>query len=147
MSLAKCLIDFPVDPDDLAKIKSLIGKSGDEAKAVEKFAARLDKELDGLRKQLLNKGYDVEAPLPAVIAAPGKPHLTAEMKRTISEANEEGFDPEANTNDLDLDIASLRNQDAITPDEELALAAADETHAAVNAWEEVMAVARTCVLK
>ena len=144
MSLAKCLIDFPVDPDDLAKIKSLI-KDGDEGKAVEKFARQLDKELSGLRKQLIDKGHGVEAPLPKSIESPAKTPLTAEMKRMVSESNDEGFDPETGTHDLEPEIDLLREQNALMPDEVAALKAADETHEAVGAWEEVMNLASFCV--
>lgn len=78
MSLAKCLVDFPVGEEDLAAIRKLMGKSKDEAGAVETFARSLEKDLDGLRKQLADKGHDVEPSLPMAAApanAPSRPDL------------------------------------------------------------------------
>jgi hypothetical protein len=71
----------------------------------------------------------------------------AVIDRAIADAKEEGFDPETGEHDLELDVESLRNQEFLTDEEEQALAAADETFAAVEAWEKAMDVARTCVLK
>lgn len=65
MSLAKCLAQFPVDADDLAEIGKLNETLGDESKAVESFAQRLNSELDGLHGQLFKKGYGVTAPVVA----------------------------------------------------------------------------------
>jgi GNAT superfamily N-acetyltransferase len=67
--------------------------------------------------------------------------------KAIQEAKAEGFDPVANTNDHELDIVALRDQGLLTKEDEAMLKAADETHAAVGAWEDVMNVARECFLK
>ncbi len=71
----------------------------------------------------------------------------AAIDRTIADAKEEGFDPETGTHDLEDDIKMLREQEALTPEEEAALSAADETYQAATAWEKVMNVAQSCVLK
>ncbi|MBA2690491.1 MAG: hypothetical protein H0U63_06795 [Burkholderiales bacterium] len=227
MSLAKCLIDFPVGDEDLAAIRKLMGKSKDETKAVEKFARSLEKDLEGLRKQLADKGYDVE---PGPIApssepgAEGKPQLiipgaeqasdaamaqrsadaplrpTAPQKgmetglfgdeqfqsdmfsgqravsyslpvqvtlspgftealsrvdakgpdpiaREIAAAKREGFDPQTGVHDLADDLASLREQGVLTPEEEAELKIADANFDAAVAWEDVMQVARNCVIE
>lgn len=72
---------------------------------------------------------------------------SAQIKRTIDDAKEEGFDPETNANDLELDMDSYREQGQVTAEDESAFAAADETFAAVKAWEDVMNVARTCAIR
>jgi hypothetical protein len=80
-------------------------------------------------------------------AKPGPDPEQAQIDRTIADAKEEGFDPETGEHDLEPDIDLLRNQEALTADEEAALAAADETYEAVDAWQKVMAVAQSCVIK
>lgn len=77
---------------------------------------------------------------------PADPEQAA-LDRAIADAKEEGFDPETGEHDLEPDVDSLRAQEALTADEEQALAAADETFQAVEAWQKVMAVAQSCVLK
>jgi len=77
---------------------------------------------------------------------PADPEQAA-LDRAIADAKEEGFDPETGKHDLEPDVDSLRAQEALTADEEQALAAADETFQAVEAWQKVMAVAQSCVLK
>ncbi len=71
----------------------------------------------------------------------------AELARAVTDAKAEGFDPETNSHDLELDIEALRAQGAVTSEEEAALKAIDETHAGATAWEDVMNVARTCVTR
>lgn len=78
---------------------------------------------------------------------PGPDPEQAQIDRAIADAKEEGFDPETGEHDLEPDIDLLRNQEALTADEEAALAAADETYEAVDAWQKVMAVAQSCVIK
>ena len=104
MSLAKCLIKFPIDSDDLDAIKGMVKDYKNESMAIEAFSKNLSDELEGLRGQLTKAGHDVIA---SETAVRGK------------------FDDET----------------------EAAIAAADETYNAATAWEEVMNVARTCVLK
>ena len=62
---------------------------------------------------------------------------TPELKRMVEQAKAEGFDPETNTSDLDTDMDILRQLDALTEEEAAALAAADETFTAAEAWGDV----------
>ena len=41
---------------------------------------------------------------------------------------------------------AMRAQGVLTPEEDAALKASDETYQAATAWEDVMTVARNCVL-
>jgi hypothetical protein len=62
---------------------------------------------------------------------------TPEVKRLVEQAKAEGFDPEAGTTDLDIDIDIMRQRDALTEEEAAALAAAAETFKAAEAWGDV----------
>lgn len=90
------------------------------------------------------------APAQAKIDANPNPDADPEqaaIDRAVADAKEEGFDPETGEHDLEPDIESLRNQEFLTAEEETALAAADETFAAVEAWEKTMNAIRTCALR
>lgn len=132
MSLAKCLIDFPVDPDDLAKIKRLIGKSGDEAKAVQAFAKTLDNELGGLRKQLVQKGHDVEAPVATRIDfATGKPERLETADKAVEEAVKAIIKKDLDLTDTELDAYAEEVFNNWTGSPDARLASDDPLHSAM----------------
>jgi hypothetical protein len=70
-----------------------------------------------------------------------------DLARLISDAEAEGIDPETGTHDLADDLASIKEQDVLSADDTAALSAADQSFDAALAWEEVVDVARKCVLK
>lgn len=76
-----------------------------------------------------------------------KPAPSDSVPQAIADAKEEGFNPVTNENDLELDIQAMRNEGLLTPEDEAALAAADETHGAATAWEDVMTVAKSCFIR
>lgn len=67
--------------------------------------------------------------------------------RAIEDAKLEGFDPETGQHDLQDEINMLKEQGVLTPEDVEALKAADDNFASATAWEDVMQVARNCVLK
>jgi hypothetical protein len=145
MSLLKCLVSFPIDAADLEQVRRIMSDAGgNEAAGIKSHADTLASELEGLRKQLSEKGHDVGL-------KPSEPTAEVkitdpEIKQAVNDAKAEGFDPISNTNDHELDMQSLRDQGLLTPEDEAALKAADETHDTVGAWEDVMNAARECFL-
>lgn len=123
-----------------------------QAKVLDRPAADLGpldvraEALQGPRAELLRTKSDFTVPAPEprpaqldasynrVDSLPKAPDPAA---RAVEEAKAEGFDPETGVSDLDADIDILRTREALTADDEAALAAADETIAAAKAWGEV----------
>jgi ddrB-like ParB superfamily domain len=89
---------------------------------------------------------ELKAAYAALDVAPKPVEANAIEDAAIKQAKAEGFDPILNTNDHELDMQSLRHQGLLTPEDEAALKAADETHDTVGAWEDVMNAARECFL-
>jgi hypothetical protein len=91
-------------------------------------------------------------PRPAQLSAAYKvvdalPKTTAEgagIAQLIESAKAEGLDPATGGHDLETDIAIMRELGTITPDEEKALALADETFKAAEAWDDVTKQLITC---
>jgi hypothetical protein len=84
------------------------------------------------------------AKVEANVKVPANPEQAA-MDRAIADAKDQGFDPETGSHDLELDVQAMRDQGALTAEDEQAIAASDETYKGATGWEEVMQFARSCV--
>lgn len=115
---------------------------------------------DALKGPRINTKTNFTVPAPDPVAPMLKPALAkvearatvsadpekALIDRIVSDAREEGFDPETGSHELEAEIEAMRAQGVLTPEEDAALKASDETYQAATAWEDVMTVARNCVL-
>lgn len=87
MSLTKCIRMTPLDPDDAAELRTYVrANGGDEKAGIAAFMAQLESELEGVRAELLDKGFEVNAPRRPgaetdLLAAPTRAAYKGETKR------------------------------------------------------------------
>lgn len=70
-----------------------------------------------------------------------------EIAAAVKSAKAEGFDPETGKHDLEDDLQILREREALTPEDEEALKAADETFKGAEAYSDALSKFLACDLK
>lgn len=65
MSLVNCLRTIPVDPNDLDELRKIVAESKSEAEGIQKYLSTLVDEFEGVRNQLVAKGFKVKVKDPA----------------------------------------------------------------------------------